>query len=338
MTKAAIVILNYNGLKYLQEFLPTVVKYNRDDCRIIIADNASTDASVAYLQENHPSLEIIRLNKNYGFSHGYNEALKKVEAEYYILLNSDVEVTAGWLDPLIELLDHNPDVAACQPKILSYHRRTHFEYAGAAGGYIDFLGYPFCRGRIFETVEEDLGQYDDIVPIFWATGACLMIRSKIFHEAGGFDESFFAHMEEIDLCWRLHLLGYKVYYSGHSQVYHVGGGTLPKTSPVKTYLNFRNGLSMLYKNTYDASKYYKLPLRILMDIIAAFKFLITNSYENSLAVLRGIVDSMKKYKINRQKKKHASRAKHLHIEEIYNKSIVMEYYLKKNRTYKELFF
>lgn len=338
MTKAAIVILNYNGLKYLQEFLPTVVKYNRTDCEIIIADNASTDNSVEYLQKHHPTLEIIRLKKNYGFSHGYNEALKNVSAEYYILLNSDVEVTPGWIDPLLDLLDSNPAIAACQPKILSYHQRSYFEYAGAAGGFIDYLGYPFCRGRIFDTVEEDVGQYDDICPVFWATGACLAIRANVFHEAGGFDESFFAHMEEIDLCWRLHLMGYGVFYTGHSHVYHVGGGTLPKTSPMKTYLNFRNGLSMLYKNTCDNSIYYKLPLRIFLDIVAAFKFLITDSPENFSAVFKGIRDSIKKYGVNRDKKKKLKILKYSHIKEIYNNLIVAEYYLKKNKTYKELFF
>jgi len=338
MTKAAIVILNYNGLKYLQEFLPIVVQHNRKDCKIIIADNASTDESVNYLRQTHPAIEVIQLAKNYGFSHGYNEALKYVTAEYYILLNSDVEVTAGWIDPLIALLDDKPEAAACQPKILSYHRRNYFEYAGAAGGFIDFLGYPFCRGRIFDTLEEDMGQYNDITPIFWATGACFAIRSNVFHKVGGFDESFFAHMEEIDLCWRIQLMGYKVFYNGQSQVYHVGGGTLPKTSPKKTYLNFRNGLSMLYKNTYSPALYFILPLRILLDVVASIKFLVSNSWENSLAVFKGILDSLKKYRINKEKKAKFSVSEHPYIKEIYKHSIVVEYYIKKNKTFKELFF
>ena len=338
MTKAAIVILNYNGLKYLQEFLPLVIKHNRDDCKIIIADNASTDASVSYLQENHPSLEILRLPKNFGFSHGYNEALQAVEAEYYILLNSDIEVTPGWIDPLLDLLDKNPEIAACQPKILSYHLRSSFEYAGAAGGFIDFLGYPFCRGRIFDTVEEDEGQYDDVASIFWATGACFVVRSHLFHKAGGFDEAFFAHMEEIDLCWRLHLMGYKIFYTGQSRVYHVGGGTLPKTSPMKTYLNFRNGLSMLYKNTYDATLYYKFPMRVLLDIVAAFKFLVTNSLDNFMSVFKAHVDFIKLYPVNRKKKYKNEFSKYSYIEEIYKNSIVAAYFLKKKKTFKELFF
>lgn len=336
MTKAAIVILNYNGKKYLEEFLPFLIKFNRKDAEIIIADNASTDDSIEYLKRSHPALSIIQLSRNFGFSHGYNEALKQVDAEYYILLNSDVEVSEGWLDPLISLLDTHQSVAACQPKILSYHNRAYFEYAGAAGGFIDFLGYPFCRGRIFDTVEKDSGQYNDICPIFWATGACLAIRSKVFRELGGFDEDFFAHMEEIDLCWRVHLAGHQVYYSGLSTVYHVGGGTLPKTSPTKTYLNFRNGLSMLYKNTQRPSLYYKLPIRIVLDFVAAFKFLFSNSVENSTAVLRGMRDFARLYQKNKAKKESLKITKHSYIKEIYPYSVVVKYYLKKNKTFKEL--
>lgn len=338
MTKTAIVILNYNGKHYLQAFLPIVEKYTPKDVKIIVADNASTDDSIAYLQHHHRSINVISLDTNLGYSHGYNEALKQVEAEYFVLLNSDVEVTENWLQPLIRLLDEDLSIAACQPKILSYHNRSYFEYAGAAGGFIDFLGYPFCRGRIFDHVEQDTGQYDDTRPIFWATGACLVIRSNVFRELGGFDEDFFAHMEEIDLCWRIHLTGRQVYYVGQSTVFHVGGGTLPQTSPRKTYLNFRNGLSMLYKNTHSPLIYIKLPLRITLDVLAAVKFLFSNSVENSTAVMSAIRDFIKRYGLNRKKKNLINFRKYSYIKEIYSNSIVMEFFIKKNKTFRELNF
>src|SRR6478609_7911509 len=225
--KVAIVILNWNGRKFLQQFLPGVIQHS-PDASIVVADNASSDTSVEWVEQNYPGVRIIRNPRNEGFSKGYNLALRQVKAEYFILLNSDVQVTAGWLNPLIELMDKNPQVAACQPKIRSFTQPEHFEYAGAAGGYIDSFGYPFCRGRIFDNLEKDEGQYDDEQTVLWATGACLMIRSKLYHQAGGLDEDFFAHMEEIDLCWRLNLMGYQVKYCPDSIVYHVGGGTLNK--------------------------------------------------------------------------------------------------------------
>lgn len=338
MLKTAIVILNYNGKHYLEEFLPFVEKYSPKNAKIIIADNASTDDSIIYLQNHHPSVTIIPLASNLGYSHGYNEALKQVEAEYFVLLNSDVEVTKDWLQPLTKLLDEDPSIAACQPKILSYHKRHCFEYAGAAGGFIDFLGYPFCRGRIFDHVERDTGQYDDTIPIFWATGACLAIRSTVFRELGGFDEDFFAHMEEIDLCWRIRLNGHQIFYVGESAVYHVGGGTLPQTSPRKTYFNFRNGLSMLYKNTDSPLIYLILPLRIALDFVAAVKFLFSNSMENSKAIMSGIADFAKRYNLNKKKKKSINFQKYSFIKEIYSHSIVMEFFIKKNKTFKELNF
>ena len=240
MTKTAVVILNYNGEKFLREFLPVVIKLS-GNAKIVVADNGSTDLSVELLKQKFPTVELIRLDNNYGFCGGYNRALKQVEAEYYVLLNSDVEVTPEWLEPLVALLDSSSDIAAAQPKVLSYNDKDHFEYAGAAGGFMDSLGYPFCRGRLFDITEKDTGQYNDTREVFWATGACLIIRSAVYHKLGGLDEDFFAHMEEIDLCWKVQRAGHKVYYCGTSHVFHVGGGTLSKSNPRKTYYNLRNG-------------------------------------------------------------------------------------------------
>ncbi|HZY82308.1 MAG TPA: glycosyltransferase family 2 protein [Cyclobacteriaceae bacterium] len=279
-----VVILNYNGRSHLENFLGTVVRYS-DDATIIVADNGSTDDSLNFISKNFPTVAIIDIGDNLGFCGGYNFALKKVEADYYVLLNNDVEVTEGWLRPLKQLLDDDSSIAAVQPKILSWRRKDLFEYAGAGGGFIDTLGYPFCRGRLFRTLEKDRGQYNDTVPVFWATGACLVVRAKLFHELGGLDKDFFAHMEEIDLCWRLKRLGHKVYYCGKSTVYHVGGGTLSEGSPTKTYYNFRNGLVMLIKNQSAAQLFWKLPLRIVLDWVAALQLLFT-SPASSWAVFR----------------------------------------------------
>lgn len=274
--KLAIVILNWNGRAMLAQYLPTVIEYSRDQATVIVADNASTDDSVSMLRKHFPQLPLVLLDKNYGFADGYNRALKQIDAEYYLLLNSDVEVTHHWLDPLLEFMDTHPEAAACQPKLLSMTDRDSFEYAGASGGYIDRLGYPFCRGRVFDTVERDEGQYDYRCEVFWATGACLLIRSKDYWEAGGLDARFFAHNEEIDLCWRLHLLGRKVFCVPESEVYHVGGGTLPKKNPMKTFLNFRNNLTMLYKNLPEEELRTVMRWRWLLDYLAAFETLIIN--------------------------------------------------------------
>ena len=246
--RIAVVILNWNGRHFLEKFLPDVIRFSSDDASVVVADNASTDDSVEYLKKNFPSVRIILNEKNEGFTGGYNRALEKVEAEFYVLLNSDVEVTQDWLKPLLRLMDANKKIAACQPKILSYHEKDKFEYAGAGGGFIDKNGYPFCRGRIFSELETDHHQFDDERPVFWATGACMFVRASVYHELKGLDENFFAHMEEIDLCWRMQRAGYEVYYCGKSTVYHVGGGTLPKNNPRKTYLNFRNNLITFTKN------------------------------------------------------------------------------------------
>jgi len=272
--KLAIVILNWNGRDMMSRFLPSVLEYSRDEADIIVADNASTDDSLAWLASSYPEVSTIRLSKNYGFAGGYNKALSRIDAEYYLLLNSDVEVTKGWLTPLLTFMDNHPECAACQPKLLSVSDRQSFEYAGAAGGFLDRYGYPFCRGRIFDVVEQDDGQYDSVEELLWATGACLMLRSRDFHDAGGFDERFFAHNEEIDLCWRFNLLGRKVYCVPSSHVYHLGGGTLPKSNPMKTFLNFRNNLAMLYKNLDDTELGHVMRVRKVLDYVAAFKSLV----------------------------------------------------------------
>lgn len=274
--RISIVILNWNGVAMLRRFLPSVMKCSVGMADVVVADNASTDNSLGMLARDFPEVRIIRLDSNYGFAGGYNKALKQVDSEFYLLLNSDVEVTEGWLQPLLNFMDANADCAACQPKLLSECSRDHFEYAGASGGYIDRYGYPFCRGRMFDTVEQDHGQYDDVAEVLWATGACLLIRSVDYWRVGGLDERFFAHNEEIDLCWRLCNLGRKVYCVPQSKVYHVGGGTLPKGNPMKTFLNFRNNLTMLYKNLPDEELRHVMLVRWVLDYVAAFKSLIAD--------------------------------------------------------------
>lgn len=274
MDKVAIVILNWNGAAMLAKYMPALLEYSHDDAVVYVADNASTDESVALLRKGFPSCRLIQLDKNWGFADGYNKAFQQIEAEYYLLLNSDIEVTHHWLTPLIEFMDVHPEVAACQPKLLSETDKDSFEYAGASGGFIDKYGYPYCRGMIFDTVEEDNGQYDYQQEIFWATGAAMMIRSKDYKEVGGLDGRFFAHNEEIDLCWRLRLRDRKVYCIPESYVYHVGGGTLPKDNPMKTYLNFRNNLTMLYKNLPDDQLRHVMRVRWFLDYLAAFETLL----------------------------------------------------------------
>lgn len=282
--KTAVVILNYNGLNHLKTFLPSVTK-NTSEAEIWVADNGSTDESVSFLKDNYPDIKIHLIAQNLGFAGGYNEALKHIAADNYILLNSDVEVTSGWLSPLVNELQ-KPEVVACQPKIRSYTNRAFFEYAGAVGGYLDKLGYPFCRGRIFDTCEKDEGQYDTPAEILWATGACLAIRSAAFHDAGGFDESFFAHMEEIDLCWRLRNQGFTITCQPQSVVYHLGGGTLGTDNPHKTFLNFRNSLLMLYKNLPTGEAFRKIFFRLLLDGLSGIKFLSEGKWNSCLAIIR----------------------------------------------------
>lgn len=330
MTKTAVVILNYNGEKFLREFLPPVLAHS-GDAKIVIADNASTDLSADVVKQKFPTAELIQLTNNYGFCGGYNRALRQVQAEYYVLLNSDVEVTPGWLSPLIRLLDENPAIAAVQPKILAYNERNKFEYAGAAGGFIDSLGYPFCRGRVFDFTEKDSGQYNDSREIFWATGACLVIRSKIYHELNGLDEDFFAHMEEIDLCWKIQRAGYKVFYCSMSHVYHVGGGTLSKSNPRKTYYNFRNGLILVYKHWSTGKLMWKLPIRIFLDYLAALKFLLSGKAGDARAVVRAHYHFMKKFGKNRVKREELKKYPFT-VRNVYPGSIIWDHFiLKKNR-------
>lgn len=289
--KVSIVILNWNGADMLSSFLPSVVKNSQgDDIEICVADNGSTDSSCEVLQEHFPSVRLIRLDRNYGFAEGYNQALKYVSAKYVVLLNSDIEVTEGWLSPIVDYMDQHTYVAACQPKILSYRNRHMFEYAGASGGFIDKYGYPFCRGRIFDFAETDNGQYDTPIEIFWATGAALFIRKDVYDEVGGLDGRFFAHMEEIDLCWRLCSRGYKLMCIPQSVVYHVGGATLKKENPRKTYLNFRNNLLMLYKNLTSDELGRVMFVRKLLDFVAAVTFIIKGDLKNAKAVIQARKD------------------------------------------------
>lgn len=272
----SIVILNWNGAAMLRRFLPSVIQHSAESADIVVADNASTDDSVEVLKTEFPGVRIISLDKNYGFAEGYNRALQQVESDFYLLLNSDVEVTDGWLTPLLDFMASHPECAACQPKLLAETARDTFEYAGACGGYIDRYGYPFCRGRLFETLEKDYGQYDDVAEVLWATGACLLIRRDDYWKVGGLDSRFFAHNEEIDLCWRLCNLGRKVYCVPQSKVFHVGGGTLPKGNPKKTFLNFRNNLTMLYKNLPESELAHVMMVRRVLDYVAALKMLIAD--------------------------------------------------------------
>lgn len=338
MDKAAVVLLNYNGKAYLEKFLPEIIKYSTG-YSIYVIDNASTDESVASIKMNFPQVKTIILDQNYGFSGGYNLGLRQVKAEYYILLNTDVAVTSNWINPVLQLMENDKSIAACQPKILSYHQPTYFEYAGAAGGYIDALGYPFCRGRIFDHLEEDLGQYNDTRPVFWASGACFFIQSGLFHRSGGFDHDFFAHMEEIDLCWRLNSAGYKIYYCADSTVFHVGGGTLSGTNPHKTYLNFRNNLTMLYKNSNFFQFLWKYSFRLALDYLAALRELLKQRFQVTLAILRAHLHFWKSCRVNNLKKiTTKSVRKGFKVEEIYPGSIVIEYFFKKKKTFGALKF
>ncbi|MBQ2073929.1 MAG: glycosyltransferase family 2 protein [Bacteroidaceae bacterium] len=285
MTKVAIVILNWNGADMMRRFLPGVIA-NSPEARVFVADNASSDGSLEMLSADFPTVSQIVLDRNYGFADGYNQALRQVEAEYYVLLNSDVETPHQWLAPLLQYMEANPDVAACQPILRCQWNKEYFEYAGAAGGYLDSLGYPYCRGRLMATVEKDYGQYNTIVPVMWATGACMMIRSQDYWQVGGLDGRFFAHQEEIDLCWRLRSRGRGIVCIPDSIVYHLGGGTLPQGNPRKTFLNFRNNLLLLYKNLPQERLEPVMRIRFWLDALASLKFLLTFQWGSFLAVWR----------------------------------------------------
>lgn len=320
--KIAVVILNWNGTKLLEQFLPSVLEYSAE-ATIYVADNASTDDSIAFVKENFPTIQIIENQSNFGFAQGYNEALKSVDAEIFALVNSDIEVTENWLQPIIETFENEPKTAIIQPKILDYKRKEYFEYAGAAGGFMDKYGYMYCRGRVFETIEKDLGQYDDNCEIFWASGACFFIRSAVYNELKGFDADFFAHQEEIDLCWRAFNKGYGIKYNSQSVVYHVGGATLQHGNPMKTYLNFRNSLLMLLKNLPKSNIYWILFCRLILDGIAGIKFLFQGEFKHFWAILKAhfafyylFSNTLKKRGLYQSKKYYKT------------KSIVYQYYVK----------
>lgn len=287
LAHVAVVILNYNGIKYLKRFLPGVCQHSIPFAEVWVADNASTDESVNYVKQEFPQVKIVVNDVNGGFAKGYNDALKKIEADYYVLLNSDVEVTPNWIEPIISLMDADTTIAACQPKILAYNDKHKFEYAGAAGGFIDEWGYPFCRGRVFHETEVDEGQYNDTREIFWASGAAMFVRAKLYHQSGGLDDDFFAHMEEIDLCWRLKNMGNRIMVCPQSVVYHVGGGTLNSENPHKTYLNFRNNLYLLLKNGKPYDVVLRIYGRMVLDGIAGIRFLVRGDFEHFWAVLKG---------------------------------------------------
>ncbi len=332
----AIVILNWNGKSWLEKFLPSVTKHSLNS-NIYVADNASTDNSISFVQQNYPEISVLRNKANYGFAGGYNQALKSVSADYYVLLNSDIEVSENWIRPIINLLESDKTIAACMPKILDFKNQNLFEYAGACGGYMDKFGYPFCRGRIFDSVEEDKHQYDGTAEIFWATGACMFIRSSAFWEVNGFDEDFFAHMEEIDLCWRLKNIGYKIFCVPESRVYHVGGGTLQTSDPQKTFLNFRNSLVTQTKNNFSGGLFWKIFVRLILDGVAGLKFITERKTKHCLAIIHAhwaYFRSLRKtFKKRNQQKNSRLNAK---CSPALNRSIVYLYFVKRVKTFAQL--
>lgn len=338
MRKLAIVILNWNGSRLMEKFLPSVVAYSPADiASVIVADNGSTDDSLAMLREKFPTVGLIELGRNYGFAEGYNQALKQVDADYVVLLNSDVEVTPGWLDAPLAALESDPQIVAAQPKIRAQREPERFEYAGAAGGYMDRYGYPFCRGRLFNVVETDRGQYDTTVDVLWATGACLFIRTEVYKASGGLDAGFFAHQEEIDLCWRLRARGYRLVCTPQSVVYHVGGATLSTESPRKTFLNFRNNLLMLYKNLPDEQLRPVMRLRFWLDYLAALKFLLSGHPANAKAVYqarREFFDLQTVYAPKRRENLEKTTVEK--IPEVLDRSLLMLFYLKEKKTFTAL--
>ncbi len=327
----AVVILNWNGRFLLEKFLPSVIKYS-DGATLYIADNASTDNSISYLKTNFPEIRIIQNTVNGGYAKGYNDALSKINADIYCLLNSDIEVTKDWLIPIIEIFKISEKVAAVQPKILDYKKKTYFEYAGAGGGFIDKLGYPYCRGRVFDTLEEDKGQYDDNTSIFWASGACLFIRKSIFEEAGKFDEDFFAHQEEIDLCWRIQNLNYDIKYTGKSVVYHLGGATLNTMNPKKTFLNFRNTLYTLIKNVSGRIVWILIFIRLLLDAVAGIQFLIKGKFSHCIAIIKAHFSFYYNLPIIFKKRKNIATKKKYYV----IISVVWLYFITQRKYYNQL--
>ena len=344
MCKLAIVILNWNGSDMMRRYLPSVIRCSRGEgIEVIVADNASSDDSISMLHSCFPDLRIIQLEQNYGFADGYNRSLRQVEAEYYLLLNSDVEIRQdGWLTPMIDFMDHHPQVSACQPKLLKLlpqgEEKTMFEYAGAAGGFIDQYGYPFCRGRVFATVEDDRGQYDDVASVMWTTGAAMMVRSNVYWEAGGLDAKFFAHMEEIDLCWRMRIMGYDLVCVPQSTAYHLGGATLNQGNPRKTFLNFRNNLLMLYKNLPEQQLRSVIRMRRFLDFVAAVQFLVKGDLANMKAIRKAHKEFATLIPYYAPIRQHIQAQRNLSktLPELVNLSILWQYYVRRRKTFSQL--
>ncbi|URM35751.1 glycosyltransferase family 2 protein [Flavobacterium anhuiense] len=331
MDKIAVVILNWNGVKLLEQFLPSVIRFS-EGATIYVADNDSTDNSVAFVTENFPTVKIVKNSGNHGFAKGYNDALKHIDAEIYALVNSDIEVTENWLKPILDTFEKEKQTAIIQPKILDFKNKEYFEYAGAAGGFIDKYGFPFCRGRIFDTVEKDNGQYNDNIELFWASGACFFIRKNVYHELGGFDESFFAHQEEIDLCWRAANEGHIIKYNSQTVVYHVGGATLQQGNPKKTYLNFRNSLLMMVKNLPKRGLFWVIFFRMILDGVAGIRFLTQGKFGHTFAILKA------HFSFYCLSLKYLGKRKDFQIQQYYIvKSIVFLYYIRKLTLFKEIF-
>ncbi len=333
--KVTVVILNWNGKKHLEQFLPSVLRSIYPNLTIVVGDNASTDESVAFVKAKFPAVNIIQNPHNYGYAGGYNRAMTQLDSDYYVLLNSDVEVTPNWIAPIIDLMESDKLVAVVQPKIKSWNYKNEFEYAGAAGGFIDKYGYPFCRGRIFDAIEDDEGQYNDSREIFWASGAALFVRKTYWDELKGLDETFFAHMEEVDFCWRLKNKGYKVMYCAQSLVYHLGGGTLPHENPLKTFLNFRNNLRMLYKNLPKRNFIFIVTARLCLDFLALIKFLIEGKFKSANAVHKAHVDFVKyvcnpKYRIKNRQSVLKNKSG------FYAGSIVFDYFVRRIKSFDKL--
>ena len=330
----AIVILNYNGRNYLERFLPSVIASTYAHKKIVVADNASNDDSIEYVQKHFPTVELIVNTQNDGFAGGYNWALQQIEADYYVLLNSDVEVPHNWIEPIIELMEQHPDIGAAQPKMIAFNDRSSFEYAGACGGWIDCLGYPFSRGRVFDVLEKDLGQYDCIQDIFWATGAALFIRSSLFHSTGGFNTDFFAHQEEIDLCWRIQLAGYRIVVVPESKVFHVGAGTLPRGGR-KVFLNFRNNLMMLYNNLPLTERIMTISIRFALDAISAWKGLFTGDADFYKAIVRAHIVFIK-WMISGKKRYAANAVPIKQLKGVYHGPIVWEYFVRNKHKFSDI--
>ena len=330
----AVVILNWNGKHFLEKYLSGVLASTYQNKKVVVADNASTDDSIIFLKQHFPTVEIIVNKTNEGFAKGYNLALKQITADYFILLNSDVEVTPGWIEPVVELMERDKMIGACQPKLLNEKKKKYFEYAGACGGWIDTFGYPFARGRVLEEMEEDKGQYDTAVPCFWASGAAMFVKAALFNSLGGLDEYFFAHQEEIDLCWRMQRAGYKIYVEPASVVYHVGGGTLPKGNSKKTYLNFRNNLIMIYKNSSAGALFLKMPIRFGLDALAAYKGLFAGDGGYFVAIAKAHLH-FAKWVLFEKKKPAEIKIKNVHLHGTYKGSILWQFYVRNKKIFSE---